>query len=142
MDLVLLVGSSGDVVGYQIDKGNGGHGYIPLPAQLAVSGDALVVPDITEEFVQATRWTRCRGRRVPESIGADVSESIRGSIGRKVVSRASAQNWARSTTCSLTTSSDRSLRLSSGKGKRLGLSTGRNSADSDLTPSWSTTKTL
>ncbi len=52
VDLVLLVGSSGEVVGYQIDKGDGGHGYIPLPAQLAVSGDALVVPDITEEFVR------------------------------------------------------------------------------------------
>jgi uncharacterized protein YrrD len=52
VDLVLLVGSSGEVVGYQIDKGDGGHGYIPLPAQLAVSGDALVVPAITEEFVQ------------------------------------------------------------------------------------------
>ena len=51
-DLVLLVGSSGEVVGYQIDKPGGGHGYIPLPAQLSVSGDALVVPNITEEFVQ------------------------------------------------------------------------------------------
>ena len=28
------------------------QGYIPLPAQLSVSGDALVVPNITEEFVQ------------------------------------------------------------------------------------------
>jgi uncharacterized protein YrrD len=52
VDLVLLVGSNGEVVGYQIDKAIGGHGYIPLPAQLAVSGDALVVPDITEEFVR------------------------------------------------------------------------------------------
>ena len=51
VDLVLLVGSDGEVVGYQIDKASGGRGYIPLPAQLAVSGDALVVPDITEEFV-------------------------------------------------------------------------------------------
>jgi uncharacterized protein YrrD len=50
-DLVLLVGSNGEVVGYQIDKAGGGRGYIPLPAQLAVSGDALVVPDVTEEFV-------------------------------------------------------------------------------------------
>jgi uncharacterized protein YrrD len=50
-DLVLLVGSSGEVVGYQIDKAGGGQGYIPLPAQIAVSGDALVVPNITEEFV-------------------------------------------------------------------------------------------
>jgi uncharacterized protein YrrD len=50
-DLVLLVGSAGEVVGYQIDKAGGGRGYIPLPAQLAVSGAALVVPDITEDFV-------------------------------------------------------------------------------------------
>jgi len=51
-DLALLVGGSGEVVGYQIDKAAGGSGYIPLPAQLAVSGAALVVPDITEEFVR------------------------------------------------------------------------------------------
>jgi uncharacterized protein YrrD len=51
-DLVLLVGSTGEVVGYQIEKPDGGRGYIPLPAQLAVSGIALVVPDITEEFVR------------------------------------------------------------------------------------------
>jgi uncharacterized protein YrrD len=51
-DLALLVGSSGEVVGYQIDKVGGGRGYIPLPAQMAVSGAALVVPDITEEFVR------------------------------------------------------------------------------------------
>jgi uncharacterized protein YrrD len=51
-DLVLLVGSSGEVVGYQVDKTGGGQGYIPLPAQLAISGAALVVPNITEEFVE------------------------------------------------------------------------------------------
>ena len=51
-DLALLVGSAGEVVGYQIEKPGGGHGYIPLPAQLAVSGTALVVPDVTEEFVR------------------------------------------------------------------------------------------
>jgi hypothetical protein len=51
-DLALLVGSAGEVVGYQIEKPGGGHGYIPLPAQLAVSGTALVVPDITEEFIR------------------------------------------------------------------------------------------
>lgn len=51
-DLALLVGSRGEVVGYQIDKTAGGPGYIPLPAQLAVSGAALVVPDITEEFIR------------------------------------------------------------------------------------------
>jgi uncharacterized protein YrrD len=51
-DLAVLVGSRGEVVGYQIDKPGGGHGYIPLPAQLAVSGAALVVPDVTEEFIR------------------------------------------------------------------------------------------
>jgi uncharacterized protein YrrD len=51
-DLALLVGSTGEVVGYQIEKPGGGHGYIPLPAQLAVSGAALVVPDVTEEFIR------------------------------------------------------------------------------------------
>ena len=51
-DLALLVGSAGEVVGYQIEKTAGGHGYIPLPAQLAVSGAALVVPDVTEDFVR------------------------------------------------------------------------------------------
>lgn len=51
-DLALLVGSAGEVVGYQIEKSAGGRGYIPLPAQLAVSGAALVVPDVTEEFVR------------------------------------------------------------------------------------------
>jgi uncharacterized protein YrrD len=52
VDLVLLVGSTGEVVGYQIDKADGGSGYIPLPAQLAVSGDALVVPEMTKDFVR------------------------------------------------------------------------------------------
>ena len=51
-DLALLVGSAGEVVGYQIETPTGGHGYIPLPSQLAVSGAALVVPDVTEEFVR------------------------------------------------------------------------------------------
>lgn len=51
-DLVVLVGTSGEVVGYQIDKADGGKGYIPLPAQLAVSGEALVVPEMTQEFVR------------------------------------------------------------------------------------------
>ena len=51
-DLVLLVGSTGEVVGYEIEKPGGGSGYIPLPAQLAVSGSALVVPEITSDFVR------------------------------------------------------------------------------------------
>lgn len=51
-DLVVLAGTSGTVVGYQVDKLDGGSAYIPLPAQLSVSGAALVVPDLTEEFVR------------------------------------------------------------------------------------------
>lgn len=51
-DLALLVGGGGEVVGYQIKKANGDQGYIPLPAQLAISGTALLVPDLTEDFVR------------------------------------------------------------------------------------------
>ncbi len=51
-DLALVVGSTGMVVGYQITKRGGGAAYIPLPAQLSVSGVALVVPDLTEDFVR------------------------------------------------------------------------------------------
>ena len=50
-DVVVLVGSSGEVVGYEIDTPAGGAGYIPLPVQLAVSGSALVVPEATKDFV-------------------------------------------------------------------------------------------
>jgi len=51
-DVVVLVGSVGEVVGYEIETASGGTGYIPLPAQLAVSGSALVVPESTREFVE------------------------------------------------------------------------------------------
>jgi len=51
-DVVVLAGTAGEVVGYQIDLPSGGSGYIPLPTQLAVSGDALVVPEATEQFVR------------------------------------------------------------------------------------------
>jgi len=50
-DVVVLAGGRGEVVGYQIDRPDGRPGYIPLPAQLAVSGETLVVPDVTEDFV-------------------------------------------------------------------------------------------
>jgi uncharacterized protein YrrD len=52
-DIVVLVGSNGEVVGYEIEMAAGGTGYIPLPTQLAVSGSALVVPDETKEFIEA-----------------------------------------------------------------------------------------
>ena len=51
-DVVLLVGSAGEVVGYQISRPSGEDAYIPLPAQLAISGSALVVPDETEQFTR------------------------------------------------------------------------------------------
>lgn len=51
-DLVLVVGSAGEVVGYQIETSGGGRGYIPLPAQLAVSGSTLIVPEVTKDFVR------------------------------------------------------------------------------------------
>jgi uncharacterized protein YrrD len=51
-DVVVLVGGSGEVVGYEIDTASGGTGYIPLPAQLAISGSTLVVPDTTKQFVE------------------------------------------------------------------------------------------
>lgn len=52
-DVVVLVGSAGEVVGYEIETASGGTGYIPLPSQLAVSGTALVVPDPTQDFVES-----------------------------------------------------------------------------------------
>lgn len=51
-DIVVLVGSNGAVVGYEIDTATGGIGYIPVPSQLAVSGSALVVPDTTRQFIE------------------------------------------------------------------------------------------
>lgn len=50
-DLVVLAGSTGEVVGYQIDKTERGVGYIPLPVQLSISGSALIVPELTKEFM-------------------------------------------------------------------------------------------
>jgi uncharacterized protein YrrD len=51
-DLIVVVGTGGEVVGYQIAKAGGGTAFIPLPAQLAISGTALVVPAVTDEFVK------------------------------------------------------------------------------------------
>jgi len=51
-DVVVLVGSNGEVAGYEIETTSGGTGYIPLPAQLAVSGTTLVVPEATKDFVE------------------------------------------------------------------------------------------
>jgi len=43
-DVVVLVGSNGEVVGYEIETASGGTGYIPLPVQLAVSGSVWSCP--------------------------------------------------------------------------------------------------
>lgn len=51
-DLVVEVGGTGEVVGYQITTADKAVRYVPLPAQLAVSGAALVVPDTAQEFVR------------------------------------------------------------------------------------------
>lgn len=51
-DIVVLAGSNGQVVGYEIEAAAGGTGYIPLLTQLAVSGSALVVPDATDGFIE------------------------------------------------------------------------------------------
>ena len=51
-DIVVLVGSNGQVVGYEIDTPSGATGYIPLPNELPVSGNALVVPDATKAFIE------------------------------------------------------------------------------------------
>jgi uncharacterized protein YrrD len=50
-DVVIRAGAGGEVVGYQIELSSGGSAFIPSPAQFAISGDALVVPDVTEEFL-------------------------------------------------------------------------------------------
>lgn len=52
-DVVVLVGSDGEVVGYEIETASGGTGYIPLPSQLAISGSALVVPNPTQDYVES-----------------------------------------------------------------------------------------
>jgi hypothetical protein len=51
-DVVVLLGSNGEVVGYEIEAASGATGYIPLPAEFAVSGSTLLVPDATKDFVE------------------------------------------------------------------------------------------
>ena len=125
-DLVLLVGSSGEVVGYQIDKTGGGRGYIPLPAQLAVSGAALVVPNITEEFVQDDLvGLGAVGRRVPGPIGVVVSgvvQAFRRPQGLEPVQRKGA-GLGRAI-CSWMPSSGGSPPLSSAEARRRSWSNG------------------
>lgn len=50
--IVVAAGATGEVVGYEIERDEEARGYVPLPAQLAVSGTALVVPDVTIDFIR------------------------------------------------------------------------------------------
>ena len=51
-DLVLAVGGRGLIVGYELRRENAKEPwYVPRPAQLAVSGDVLLVPDRFEDYV-------------------------------------------------------------------------------------------
>jgi len=51
-DLVLELGRSFAVTGYQVKAEDGSHRFVPLLSQLAVSGDVLMVPAATEEFIR------------------------------------------------------------------------------------------
>jgi uncharacterized protein YrrD len=54
-DVVIALGGGAHAVGYEVENGDDAprHArYIPLPEQLAVSGDALVVPAEVDAFVR------------------------------------------------------------------------------------------
>lgn len=51
-DLVLAVGGRGEIVGYELRRdGTKEPWFIPHPTQIAVSGDAFLVPDSVEQYV-------------------------------------------------------------------------------------------
>lgn len=52
VDLVVMVGGDGTVVGYRIQTGEGRASYIPLPTQISVSGANLIVPGDLRDFVR------------------------------------------------------------------------------------------
>lgn len=52
VDVVVRVAERAEAVGYELEPdGPGVRTFVPLPEQISVSGDALVVPDRLEEFV-------------------------------------------------------------------------------------------
>jgi len=87
-DLILELGDSLAVVGYQLRDDTAGKGagdkFIPLPAQLAISGEALVVPAETDELCTTT-WL-ASAQRSRTSVPA-----FREAHGRPVMSRSSAE---------------------------------------------------
>jgi uncharacterized protein YrrD len=53
-DLIVRAGGRGEVVGYEVSRdGSKETWFVPRPAQLAVSGDALLVPNDVEQYVRA-----------------------------------------------------------------------------------------
>jgi uncharacterized protein YrrD len=51
-DLVLAVGGRGEIIGYELKRDDSKEQwFIPRPQQIAVSGDALLVPDSLEQYV-------------------------------------------------------------------------------------------
>jgi uncharacterized protein YrrD len=51
-DLVLFLGGDGEVVGFELAReGSKEAWFIPRPAQIAISGNALIVPDSIEGYV-------------------------------------------------------------------------------------------
>lgn len=52
VDLVVMVGGDGTVVGYRMHGENDRPSYIPLPTQISVSGDHLVVPGDLQDFIR------------------------------------------------------------------------------------------
>ena len=91
-DLVLLVGSSGEVVGYQIDKAGGGAGLHPAAGTAFRLRGCAGGPEYHRGVrPRRSRRPRCFGRRVPGPVRVVVSESFKRSAGRKVLSRSSAK---------------------------------------------------
>ena len=50
--LVLVVDAAAEAVGYEVVDERGGHKFIPVDAQVSVSGSSLVVADWATEFVR------------------------------------------------------------------------------------------
>ena len=91
-DLALLVGSTGEVVGYQIEKAHRRPRVHP-PARPAGGVRRRARGPRRHRGVRPRRprRPRRRGRRLPSPAGAGMSDSFRQATGRKVISRASAR---------------------------------------------------